>query len=410
MRLYPIESGGAHAQLTYLEKLQYTHEVDLIITPENIAEGDMASFRKQFPKVNLIRAGYTTPNTWQKTASLIRKTFRKLSGRDHSYRLRKFGLLNGLIQTKPGILADIKRISGENEYDIIQTEHSINMGIVELLPPGPVKIFVHHEIAHTRIRSDMQSLGYSEVYADYVSGIAGHIERNWLNLYDGIITLCREDAAQLQSLGVDAPIRVAEPFALFEEELKPVYEAARSPRLLFVGGESHYPNKEGISWFLKEVFPLIIRRKPDCRLMITGAWSKASREQYAAIPGISFSGVLPTLEEVYRDSILIAPVRIGSGVRIKVITALAHGVPVVGTALGLSGIPGMIDGVNALVADTASGFADQVISLLDDPGRRGRLSEQGFLLAKEGNRGGAFSEERSKFYDELLGSRRPNAG
>lgn len=400
--LYPIDSGGAHAQLAVLEKLQYQQQVDLVIRPENIDEKDIPSFRARFPGLNLLLTGYTPQSKGQKIMAFIKKARRKISGRDPSYRLRKYGLLNALIRTRPDVLEEIKQFALAGGYDIIQAEHSINMGLVELLPEKPKKVFVHHEILHTRIQSDMLSHGYSRSAADHISGIAWKMEKGWLDQYDGVITLCREDAGLLQLRGVELPMQVAQPFALFEEELKNVYDAALPPKLLFVGGESHYPNKEGLSWFLREVYPAVCQQYSGCSIRITGSWSAAFKDQFKGDATIQFAGFVRSLDEVYRDSILVAPVRIGSGIRIKVITALAHGVPVVGTTVGVSGIPGVTDGMNALLADDAVNFAGKLVSLLNDTGLRKQLSQKGFLLAQEGYNQSAFAGERTKFYEQLL--------
>lgn len=402
-RLYPVDSGGAHAQLAFLEKMQDQHEMDIIISPDNIDTGQIPAFREKFPKLNLLLTGYDAAKE-NKLAAFFKKLKRKMSGKDHAYQTRKYGLLNGLIRTKPGMPEAVAKLAAAKNYDIIQAEHSINMGLVGLLPAGPKKVFVHHEISHSRIKSDMQSLGYSAVYADYISDVAKQLERNWLNSYDGVITLCKEDAELLQQCGVDVPVQIAQPFALFEDELKNVYDPSLSPRLLFAGGESHYPNKEGLEWFLTEVYPLVKKQQPECSIAITGNWSKGFKERYITDSSIQFAGFLPSLDEAYRNSILVVPVRIGSGVRIKVITALAHGVPVVGTALGLSGIPGIENGNNVFITDEAASFAEKTISLLKDQSLRARLSQQGFLLAQKGYGEAAFSNDRAAFYRELLGT------
>lgn len=401
-RLYPVDSGGAHAQLVFLEQQQEL-DIDLFVTPENIPEKELEAFRKRFPHVRLILSGYGKEGSARKSAGFIRKTLRKLSGRDHAYRTRKFGLLNGLVLTRPEAVDEILRITREKVYDVIQTEHTVNMGLVELLPPGPLKIFVHHEIAFTRIESDLLSQGYSQGYAAYFSSVARHLETGWLNRYDGIITLNAGDAATLRSAGVDVPMQVTRAFILFREELQAVYQPGPAPSLLFVGGESHYPNKEGLSWFLKEVYPGVRSRNSQATIRITGHWSQEYQDKHKADPSIVFTGFLPDLEALYTDSILITPIRIGSGIRIKVLTALAKAVPVVGTTLGVSGIPGLVHGENVLIADDAAGFAEQTLRLLEQETLRRQISENGFALASKGYNEGSLGGERTRFYRSLMG-------
>lgn len=401
-RLYPVDSGGAHGQLAFLEQQQEL-DIDLFVTPANIPEKELDNFRQRFPRVQLILSGYGKDQVPPPSGGFIRAFLRKLSGRDPAYRLRKFGLLNGLVQTRPAVADEIMRITREKQYDVIQAEHTVNMGLVELLPPGPLKIFVHHEIAHTRIESDLRSQGYSPAYATYFSSVARHLETGWLNRYDGIITLNGDDAVTLRAAGVDVPMQVSRAFILFPQDLARVYRADLPPSLLFVGGESHYPNKEGLSWFLQEVYPRVREQYNGVRIRITGQWSKEYQDQYRSDPSIVFTGFVPELDSLYTDSILVTPIRIGSGIRIKVLTALAKAVPVVGTTLGLSGIPGLVNGVHVLIADDAALFAEQTLQLLQQETLRRQLSEKGFALAMEGYNGGSFGPERTRFYLSLMG-------
>ncbi len=401
-RLYPLDSGGAYAQLVFLEKQQHQQQIDLFITPENINAEDINAFQEKFPKINLIQAGFEATNVVDKSTSFLKKLKRKISGKDYAYQLKKSRYLNGLIQMRPEMMEEVQRIAALKEYDIIQVEHSINMGLIGLLPSKPSKIFVHHEIAHTRIHSDMLSIGHSNTFSSYISGIASQLELSWLNQYDGVITLCTEDAELLQQKGVDVPIHIGRSFALFENELSNNYNPDLPPQLLFVGGESHYPNKEGLKWFLDEVFPLIQAKSQECSIKITGNWSQEFKNKYENNHVVQFTGFVKNLDEVYKDSILVTPIRIGSGIRIKAITGLAHGVPVVSTSLGISGIPGLADNENVMIADKPDGFASKVVLLLNNPALRKKISDQCFQLAKNEYNNAGFVEERNAFYGHLL--------
>jgi glycosyltransferase involved in cell wall biosynthesis len=406
-RLYPVDSGGAHAQLAFLEKLQHLHRVDLFVRPDNIDPADLKQFQSRFPNITLLTTGYTKQTKLQKLKTFIQKTKRKFSGKDHAYKIRKLRFLNGLIQNRPDIVDEISRLARQKQYDIIQVEHSGNMGLINVLPEGPKKIFVHHEIANSRVYGDLQSIGYSEAFSNYVADAALQVEKNWLSKYDGIITLSNEDAEALQSMGIEAPMQVAGQFALFEEELKNVYECSNNPKLLFVGGEAHYPNKEGLTWFLREVYPLVKKHKSDCAIRITGKWSDAYKKEFAADTSIEFIGFVDHLAKVYKDSILVTPIRIGSGIRIKIITAFAAGVPVVSTALGVSGIPGIINNDNVLIADDPVAFAEGIIHLLKDSVLQKSLSEKAFQLAESAYKNSNFAEQRALFYQQLMKEKAP---
>lgn len=406
-KLFPVDSGGAHAQLAFLAKQQEQHSIDLLVTPHNIAAEYLNDFKTKFPSLQLITVGYEKSSAVKKLKAFFKKQYRKISQRDHAYKLKKLKHFNGLVSNDASFIDTVKKIAAQKIYDVIQVEHSINMGLIEVLPAHPRKIFVHHEIAHTRIASDLISVGYSKDYASYISSVAEALEINWLRKYDGVITLCREDKELLITKGVTVPALVARPFALFDDELTKDYDAVNDPQLVFVGGESHFPNKEGLSWFLEEVYPLISKERIDTVIKITGHWTEAFSNTYAAQKNIQFTGFIDDINTVLKNGILLVPIRIGSGIRIKVITAFAKGVPVVSTSLGVSGIPGITNNINAIIADTPEAFAAATIQLLENPQLRQKISDQSFELARKEFGQALFAEERNSFYYELLDTQKP---
>lgn len=403
-KLFPMEGGGAHAQLPFLAKQQEQHFIDLLVTPQNIAPEYIDEFKIKYPNFRLIPVGYKKNSGIKKITIFLSKQFRKISGRDYSYNLKKIKYFNGLIIKDASFIEHVQAISFQKKYDVIQIEHSINMGLVEILPADAVKIFVHHEIAHTRIFSDMLSLSYNEAYATYISATAQAMEISWLNKYNGVIVLCNEDRELLRQKGVIAALQVARPFALFDDELVKQYNPQIFPQLVFAGHESHFPNKEGLTWFLREVYPLLKKIRDDIKLKITGNWTEDFRTLFVADKNIQFTGFVDDFGSVLLNAIMIVPIRIGSGIRIKIITAFAKGAPVVSTGLGASGIPGIIDGENIILADSAVSFAEGIIRLFDDSLLREKISNQSFHLAKSEYGNALFVEERNSFYYELTGS------
>jgi len=147
----------------------------------------------------------------------------------------------------------------------------------------------------------------------------------------------------------------------------------RGHRLLFVGGFAHPPNVDGILWFAGEVLPGLRARIPGLEIAIIG--SKAPEAVLALHgPGVQVMGFVPDrqLAALYADcDAVVAPLRYGAGMKGKVIEALAMGVPLVSTSVGLQGIGN--DPAVALRADTAEEFAAAVErALTDRPGAAAR--------------------------------------
>lgn len=147
-------------------------------------------------------------------------------------------------------------------------------------------------------------------------------------------------------------------------DVAPPDRPTRSDRtqVLFVGSFGYAPNVEGARWLVEDVWPTVAAARPDATLAIVGPGSE----------GFGGLGLVEDLAPRYAAAaVVVVPLRHGSGTRIKALEAFAHGVPVVGTTIGLEGL-GVVDGTHALVADDASGLAARVVEVLDDPaiGRR----------------------------------------
>lgn len=151
------------------------------------------------------------------------------------------------------------------------------------------------------------------------------------------------------------------------------------PSLTFVGLLAYAPNTDAVRWMATEVLPRVRERVPAARFRVVGRQPEAVAG-VAALDGVDLVGEVDTLEEeMARADVAVVPIRFGAGTRLKIPEALANRVPVVTTSVGHEGID-VIDGVHALVADDAAGFAAACVRLLEDAGLRERLSVAGAEL------------------------------
>lgn len=132
--------------------------------------------------------------------------------------------------------------------------------------------------------------------------------------------------------------------------------------LLFLGGFLHSPNVDGIEWFIKEIFPLIMKIRPDIKLYIVGD-NPPKKIQTFSSRNIIITGYQEDLSGFFNHCrVFIAPLRFGAGLKGKIIHSMSNGLPVVTTTIGSEGI-GIIDGYNGFVSDDPALFADKVIQL-----------------------------------------------
>jgi glycosyltransferase involved in cell wall biosynthesis len=144
-------------------------------------------------------------------------------------------------------------------------------------------------------------------------------------------------------------------------------EPVREPfTMLFFGAVDYYPNTDGLLFFLDEILPRIRVRAPAARLYVVGRRPPdviASRHgRGVAIVG-AVDDVRPYIE---RAAVVVVPLRLGGGTRLKVLEAMAMGRPVVSTSLGGQGLD-VTPGRELFFADDAEGFATRVVELLRDP-------------------------------------------
>jgi len=154
------------------------------------------------------------------------------------------------------------------------------------------------------------------------------------------------------------------------------YLAPEAGTLVFSGLMSYYPNQQAVRWFLDAVFPLVLRQAPAARFVVAGAsppaWLRARASSRVDVTG-EVPAVQPYLE---RAQVVVVPLMIGGGTRIKVLEALAAGRPVVSTSIGAEGLD-LPDGESILIADDAQSFADRVVQLLSSPSLAAQIVDSG---------------------------------
>ncbi|MFN2597876.1 MAG: glycosyltransferase [Pyrinomonadaceae bacterium] len=153
--------------------------------------------------------------------------------------------------------------------------------------------------------------------------------------------------------------------------------------LLFLGNFAHRPNRDAVHFFVGEILPLVRESLPDARLHVVGDNVPPEIAALAA-PDVRVLGYVPDIEPLFASArVMVAPLRFGAGVKGKIGDALAHGLPVVTTAIGAEGM-GFTNGVEALIADGARAFADATLRAYTDAALWRKLSDAAYAHLARG--------------------------
>jgi glycosyltransferase involved in cell wall biosynthesis len=185
------------------------------------------------------------------------------------------------------------------------------------------------------------------------------------------IVCSEEDRAYLQRRGVGNVVVVANGPNLLSAWSGPSAARKRDPnsplRVAFLGNVAAEPNGDAIAFFVEEILPVLRAEMPATSFDVIGPnASDAIVERYAS--SVRFRGFVDDLGSALADyDVLAAPLRFGSGTKLKILDAMAHHLPVVTTPIGAAGLS-LRNGEHALLAETASALADGILRIKRDPG------------------------------------------
>lgn len=256
--------------------------------------------------------------------------------------------------------------------DVVVADYLFNAeGFADLPDPATPTAIVMHDLFHARDGAG----------ADSVAAVTREREVALLGLADAVVAI---QAAEARFVADHVPgVRaILAPMAATPVACA---QPGRAGRLLFVGSDTA-PNAVGLRWFFAEVWPRVRAAWPDARLDVAGAVARGFPG--GGPDGVRFLGPVDALAPLYaRAGVVISPLTFGSGLKVKLVEALAAGKAVVATSVTLQGVERECAGA-VLCADDAGGFAGHLLALRDE-GARAALAAAALEAARA-----CFSAER----------------
>lgn len=176
--------------------------------------------------------------------------------------------------------------------------------------------------------------------------------------------------------------------------------------VLFQGGMDWYPNRDAVSFFTEQILPRIHARVPGLKFVVAGRNPAPSFiQRFRGVAGMSFTGTVPDMRAfIARAALCVAPLRIGSGTRLKILEAAAMRKAVVSTRVGAEGLH-LRDGSEILLADDPGAFADAVVTLLGDAPRRRAIGDRARQLVARDYSQGVLQGQIATVLARVAGSR-----
>ena len=225
-------------------------------------------------------------------------------------------------------------------------------------------------------------------------------ERRLYPRFDCSVVVARPDLDEVRRVAPRARVELI-PYGTDTEYFHPVAAEKQPATLVFHGHLGYAPNVEAVVEFARDIFPLVRRDVPQCIFHIVGADPSPEVRALAARDGIRLSANPPDIRPAVREStVYVCPIRHGTGLKSKVLEAMAMRMPIVayhpGSTVGIA----CANGEHLMAPETPQAFARDVLLLLRDAALRDRLARAARRLVEEN-----YSwESRAKSFEELYRS------
>jgi glycosyltransferase involved in cell wall biosynthesis len=365
------------------------------------------------PSFNL-RDGVRDARTYCREVITVVDAWHKVSGRNK--RLMQFGSLltpysyEEVLYSRPEFQRTLDHHLGGHEYDVIVSEFVFMAGYQIRGPWAatnrPLLVLDEHNIEYDLIRRTAEAGGLGRRVFN---------ELNWRKLereeirawkrFDGCtVTSTRDEAFVKKEVpglrtavvpnGVDVDVFAPEPGA-----------TPQPLTMLFFGAINYYPNTDGALFFAQEILPLVRARFPGVRFRIVGPVGEGPVMDLRK-DGVEVVGFVDDLKaEIEQSAMVVVPLRIGGGTRLKIVEAMSMAKPIVSTRIGAEGLD-LTHDEDILLADTPQDFADQVARVLGDAELATRLGRAARQTAIRGYSWKTAAEKMDALFQELVSARR----
>lgn len=293
----------------------------------------------------------------------------------------------------PAMADTIRRLLSQSTFDAVifeGLEMAIYLPLARALQPDARLIYDAYNVEYrlqaaiAQVESNRLQRLPAALYSSIQARRIAHFERDICRTAHGVLAVSDDDAEALREFRADRRIFVI-PNGIFTEDYasSPVHQLDLGDHaLIFTGKMDYRPNVDGMLWFASAILPRIRARIPDVRLYIVGQKPHASLQSLND-PNIAVTGWVEQVQPfLHAGAVYVAPLRMGSGTRLKLLEALASGIAIVATPIAAAGLSEGARCAMRLAADE-SAFADAVIDLINNPSARLEYAARGKEIVRK---------------------------
>ncbi len=368
--LWPLNTGGRLRSFHILSELSRRHDITLLTT--HGPDEDPQALRAQLPRSEVISVPHAVPkwNSARFPWVLLRSWFSSLPVDLWKCRVA-------------ALRCEIVNRVAMQAVDLCVADFMVAVPNVALAGPVPVVYFAHNvEYMIWKRLHDNEPRSWRRALLAIEWRKMRRCEA--ATCRDALLTVAvsTQDRDALAALAPNAAVR-AVPTGVDIDYFAPDHGAEIPDRLVYVGSMDWQPNEDAVLYFIDAILPRIRRARPAVSLTVVGRNPSRRLQRRAVEAGVRLTGTVDDVRAfVAEAAVVVVPLRVGGGTRLKIFEALAMGKAVVSTTVGAEGLP-LIDGTHWMRADEPAAFAAAVVALLRNPARRRQLGTAGRRLVEE---------------------------
>ncbi len=387
---YPPASGGQIRTLNLLKYLSKNHQITLISLYKNEKEKKYASYLESYCKTIYLCKRAEKP--WQ-IGNILKSVFS----------LVPFLIVRNYSESAKNT---VEKLLKEEHFDVI---HAETFYIMPHIPKTSVPILLVEQTIEFKVYQHfITSLPFLMRLAFYLDIVKlKSSEMYYWNKATAVAAVSDFDQQMIEKL---SPKLTPKPAVIpngagdemFVSELGE--KKLETPELLFIGNFFWLQNTEAAVFLLEKIYPLLIQKLPNVKIIVAGqnanhrlSGYKSSKIQITDIPPDD----IKTVRSLYRETTLfIAPVFGPGGTNLKILAAMASGLPVISTKIGAERLK-MTDNVHALTANKPEEFVEKIVKILSDEKLYNRIRKNAYELAKKKYSWNAISHQLEVVYRSI---------